>query len=598
MSETSRVPYLICEAANSHGGSEQAILELIARYAAIDYPNKGFKFQVFGAETIALPDFSWYSAYKELEFHKTTWTSLISTAAAHGDVWIDVFDRYALDIVRENIGRIAGLKLQPSILDNQEVLESLRTIDLDGKQLIINVSGFGLDDISRLIESFAEFFANLILQVGFQAYPTDVKDAAFQKIPILRAAFPDLPLAMADHADATSDFAQLAPLYAHLLGCSILEKHFCVDRSTAKYDAYSALEPDEMARLCLRLKDLCMSKSGLFIVGAEKEYLEKSVQIPVLRGDLQEGNMVRLGDLYFRRTAQQGISWQEILRMQRDGYLLDCPQVAGKTLTESDFRPARVAAIVACRMKSSRLQKKAVLPLHGIPSVERCLYQCLAMKGVQQVVLATSTLDEDRILENHRCNGRVGFWRGDPEDVIARYLGACEHFGIDVVVRVTADCPVISTEIAEYLLKQHFLSGADYTAAASAAVGTAAEIMNVSALRKVIALLGRAEYSEYMTWYFRNNPDFFKVDIVELPQEMVRSYRLTLDHQEDFDLFQALYSKVDVANDQTVALSAIFQQLDAHPEIAALNSHIQLKYRTDQELVERLNEKTRIRVSS
>ena len=153
MSETSRVPYLICEAANSHGGSEQAILELIARYAAIDYPNKGFKFQVFGAETIALPDFSWYSAYKELEFDKTTWTSLISTAAAHGDVWIDVFDRYALDIVRENIGRIAGLKLQPSILDNQEVLESLRTIDLDGKQLIINVSGFGLDDISRLIDS-------------------------------------------------------------------------------------------------------------------------------------------------------------------------------------------------------------------------------------------------------------------------------------------------------------------------------------------------------------------------------------------------------------------------------------------------------------
>jgi N,N'-diacetyllegionaminate synthase len=222
----------------------------------------------------------------------------------------------------------------------------------------------------------------------------------------------------------------------------------------------------------------------------------------------------------------------------------------------------------------------------------------LAIPSIHQVVLATSILEDDLILESYCCEGKVDFWRGDPDDVISRYLGACDHFGIDVVVRITADCPVISTEIAEYLLNQHFANGADYTAAADAAVGTAAEVINVSALRRVIAMLGRAEYSEYMTWYFRNNPDIFRVNIVDLPSEMIRPYRLTLDHQEDFVLFDALYDALDSDGTAAVALSDVFRHLDARPEIAALNSHIQLKYKVDQELISLLNEKTRIRVSS
>ena len=595
MNRATDIPYLLCEAANSHAGSESALSELIDCFVALDYPSKGIKFQVFGADTIALPDFNWYPAYQELEFNNTQWRRLIATASSYGDVWIDVFDRYSVQIVRENLAQISGLKLQPSVLENYEVLEALSATNLDGKRLIINISGFELDRIAQLVESFSVLSTNLILQVGFQGYPTEIGDTGLQKIPILRAAFPKLALSMADHANGGSDFAQLAPLYAHVLGCFILEKHFCVDRSSVKYDGFSALHLDEMQLLCQRLGELCSAKVGSFIGNSEKQYLEKSVQVPILKNALKGGNLVVIDDLVFRRTAQQGISWQQIDRLQKEGNLLSGDVPAGCTVNYSNFRPARVAAIVACRMKSSRLPKKATLQLRGLPSVERCLYQCLAMPSVHKVVLATSTLEDDRILESYCCSGQVGFWRGDPDDVISRYLGACDYFGIDVVVRVTADCPVISTEIAEYLIKQHLANGADYTAAADAAVGTSAEIINVSALRKVIDMLGRAEYSEYMTWYFTNNPDIFRVNIVDLPSEMIRPYRLTLDHQEDFDVFDALYSALDSDGAMAVALSDVFHHLDAHPEIAALNSHIQLKYKNDQELISRLNEKTRIR---
>ncbi len=268
----------------------------------------------------------------------------------------------------------------------------------------------------------------------------------------------------------------------------------------------------------------------------------------------------------------------------------------GKTLNSKNFRSARIGVIVACRMKSSRLKKKAILPIRGVSSVERCLMNCLNISSAQVVVLATSTIDEDAELKNFTLNGKVDFFQGDPDDVIKRYIGVCDKHNIDVIIRVTADCPVISSEIAETLLEHHFSSGADYTAARECAVGTACEIYNAEALRRVINYLGEAQYSEYMTWYMQNNSEIFKVELVDLPDDMVRNYRLTLDHPEDLEFFERLYEELD-RDSKTPSLENIFKILDGNPDIASINSHLTLKYKTDHSLIEILNSNTKIRSS-
>ncbi len=158
---------------------------------------------------------------------------------------------------------------------------------------------------------------------------------------------------------------------------------------------------------------------------------------------------------------------------------------------------------------------------------------------------------------------------------------------IDVIVRITADCPLISSAIAKVLLDHHFKTGADYTAARNCAVGTACEIYNAEALRRVINYLGHADHSEYMTWYQQNNKDIFKVELVDLPEEMVRDYRLTLDHPEDLDLFCKVYEKLSSLNLEST-LANVFRVLDEDTRIANLNSHLSLKYKTDKNLIEHL----------
>jgi N,N'-diacetyllegionaminate synthase len=261
--------------------------------------------------------------------------------------------------------------------------------------------------------------------------------------------------------------------------------------------------------------------------------------------------------------------------------------------TSDNPKKRRTAAIVSARMDSSRLPKKAILPIHGKASIERCLENCLKIPSVDDVILATSTLKEDSILADYTLEGRVKFWRGDPVDVISRYLGACGHYGIGLIIRVTGDCPVISPKISEFLMESHLSSGADFTEPRRFAVGTNSQVYNVEALEKVIQIMGRAEYSEHMTFYMTSNPHIFKLNIVDLPDEWIRDYRLTLDYQEDLDMFNALFKKLEETGRDGTLLN-VFQTLEDNPDIPKINAHKTLVYKTDKGLIKMLKQKTRI----
>ncbi len=587
-------PYILFELANAHGGSKERLLETISRIKSFQYQPKGIKLQVFKPSLIALPDFQWFRTYEELFQEPEVWADIIEVATCCGEVWLDVFDAYGVEILKANRASIAGLKLQASVLDNLEVLEALDNEGVSQITLIINISGYELSRISEYQDKFQKLRPrSLVFQVGFQAYPTAVADTGLQKIPVLRAAFPTVPLAFADHAPGGSPFALRVPVLAAYAGCSYIEKHFCLNRRDARFDFQSALEPVEMEEMLESLREMDAATSGPFVGVAEAEYLRKSYQAPIARHALPAGSLVGKSDLAFRRTNQSGLTWPEIEAAQSRFSVLTSPAQKHAAFSAAGFKPARIGVIVACRMKSSRLKNKAILPVHGVPSVERCLQNCLRFPHVNEVILATSTLEEDTVLGNHTLGGRVKFWRGDPEDVIGRYLGACKNFGIDVVIRVTADCPVVSPEIIARLLNEHFSAGADYTAPVDCAVGSSGEVYNTEALCRVITLLGKAECSEYMTWYLRNNPDIFKINLVRLPPDLKRNYRLTLDYPEDLEMFNKLFSRLDQRG-QEPSLPNVFSILDSEPDIPALNGHLTLRYRTDQQLIEKLNRVTRI----
>lgn len=584
----------IIEIANTHGGNQDYIFELLKEFKY--FKNHGIKFQPLDPDKIATSTFHSYHIYKELFFDKHIWKAIILEASRSKRVWLDLFDTYGVEILNENINHIHGIKLQASVLYNEDVLRSLKKIDCSGLKLIVNISAIELEDIEERLTALQKQInpKEILLEVGFQAYPTRLEDSGLNKILMLKARF-DNDIVFADHTEGTLDDAVTLPLVASMLGADYLEKHVMHSTLETKYDHFSSIKVNRYRDLVNKVNAYQPLLQKEFINVEEKIYLQKSIQKPIASVIKLAGQGISSRtDLMFKRSGQSGLSVAEINELKKQRYILAHSVQTGNTFKREHFKQAVIGTIIAGRLKSSRLKRKAVLPIGSISSVEKCIQSCLRLPHTHYTVLATSTTEEDAELADYTYAPQVIFYQGHPDDVIQRYLDVTRKYKFDVVIRVTADMPFVSAEITEILLQSHFESGADYTAARNFAVGTAPEIINVQALEEVKKHFPSADYSEYMTWYFQNNKEHFKVNIVDLPEDLTRNYRLTLDYQEDLELFNTIENYL-MENSKDGTTAEIFHFLDENPEAAKLNSHINQKYKSDQKLIDTLNEVTKIK---
>lgn len=578
----------IIEVANCHGGDKNYLLSLIEEFERFD--GHGMKFQPLHPDQIATKDFEWYPVYQKLLFNSQEWSEIISKAVQTKSIWLDLFDTYGVQILNENLSLISGIKLQASILYNEHVINALKVTNCSNLRLIINISALSIDEIHERMESLTAGIApkEILLEVGFQSYPTLLEDSGLNKLHALRSQFENR-LVFADHIEGKLEDAITLPLVASTMGADIIEKHVMHSKFETKYDYFSAIKHDAYERLVDKIEEYAGLADKAFINEKEKTYLSNSIQIPLASTNLPRGHgIATLSDLNFKRSGQKGLSVIELTKLIAEKHILAVSVKEGSSFKKEYFKKATVATIVAGRLKSSRLKKKAILKIGELSSIEKCLQSCLRIKDTNYTVLATSTMEEDAELEQYTYSDAVHFHRGHPDDVIQRYLDVTDKYNIDVVIRVTADMPYVSPEITEILLKSHFESGADYTAAKAFSVGAAPEIINTQALQTVKEYFPSADYSEYMTWYFQNNIEHFRVNIVELPSRLVRDYRLTVDYQEDLDMMNKLQGYFDEHKMQGTT-EELFSFLDAHKTVAAINGHIGLKYKTDSDLINILN---------
>ena len=256
-----------------------------------------------------------------------------------------------------------------------------------------------------------------------------------------------------------------------------------------------------------------------------------------------------------------------------------------------------ILTFVPCRLKSTRLPNKAIREIAGIPAIERCLINISGIERCDKIVLVTSTNPEDDALLNYNLNGTIDVFRGSEDDVLERVMPAIDKYEPEHVIRVTGDCPLVSFEMADILIASHIATGADVTyPKTQVALGTACEIYKVSAIRKLGTLFPVTGYSEYLIYYFSNNPHIFSLNQVDVPDRFKAPWRLTLDEQNDLELLNKIYQDIN-PGPRPVGFSEVEQFFAASPGAAGINSGNGIKYRDNQELIALLKEKTTYQVS-
>ncbi|MEJ7743629.1 MAG: NTP transferase domain-containing protein [Nocardioidaceae bacterium] len=114
----------------------------------------------------------------------------------------------------------------------------------------------------------------------------------------------------------------------------------------------------------------------------------------------------------------------------------------------------RVIAVVQARMGSSRLPGKVLLDLDGLPVLGWVLRALEAARGVDAIVVATSTLPGDDPIERYAAEVGVSCVRGSEDDVLARFAMALECHPADAVVRLTADCPLLDPALIDQVVSR------------------------------------------------------------------------------------------------------------------------------------------------
>ena len=121
-----------------------------------------------------------------------------------------------------------------------------------------------------------------------------------------------------------------------------------------------------------------------------------------------------------------------------------------------------IVAIVQARMGSTRLPGKSLADVCGHPMLWHVVNRVRGAKLVEKVVVATSSAMADDAIAAVCDHERIPCFRGDEHDVLDRFYKAAKFYGGDVLVRITADCPLIDPAVIDKVVARFQEGDYDY----------------------------------------------------------------------------------------------------------------------------------------
>jgi len=239
----------------------------------------------------------------------------------------------------------------------------------------------------------------------------------------------------------------------------------------------------------------------------------------------------------------------------------------------------KVVAIVQARMGATRLPGKVLEDLAGQPMLARVVDRTHQAKALDTVAVATTTQPVDDVIVRLCEERNWTYFRGSEEDVLDRYYQTSSALDADVVVRITADCPLIVPEIIDRIINE-FLSyypEVEYvsnTLVRTFPQGLDVEVMSFDALKRAWQENQNPAWREHVTPYIWRHPKKFKIRNVT--NDIDYSYmRWTVDTIEDLTFVRKIYQHFQ--NDSFTWREVLYLLLEIHPEWLKINRHAQQK---------------------
>lgn len=239
----------------------------------------------------------------------------------------------------------------------------------------------------------------------------------------------------------------------------------------------------------------------------------------------------------------------------------------------------KIGCIVQARMGSSRLPGKVLKKIAGKPILGYVIERLRQCENLDKIIIATSVKENDNEIEEFCKLQKVKCFRGSEKDVLARYFNCASFYKLDAIVRITADCPLLSPKVVDMAVNLFKQSDCDYvsnTVERAFPKGLDVEVFSFEALKKAFENAVKPEEREHVTIYIYHNPDKFKQKYFSDESLKRPELKLCIDTKNDFTVVEKIFLHFD---NPLVRVQDAIKFLDENPELKKLSLNEENIYR-------------------
>ena len=233
---------------------------------------------------------------------------------------------------------------------------------------------------------------------------------------------------------------------------------------------------------------------------------------------------------------------------------------------------------IEARMTSSRLPGKVLKLINNKPNLEIMIERIQKTKLVNNIIVATTINSEDDVIVDWCKMHDISYFRGSENNVYERVLQAHEAFQTDVIVELTADCPLLEAHLIDEAIEYFLSHNYDYVSndlRTTYPIGTAVQVYSLDTL-KGVTQNRELEYQdkEHVTPYLYTSGKY-KLFNIEAPSHLnMPELSITLDTMEDFELIDTIcrhFGHFDFS------LQEIIEFVRLNPKLLEINKQIHRK---------------------
>jgi len=240
----------------------------------------------------------------------------------------------------------------------------------------------------------------------------------------------------------------------------------------------------------------------------------------------------------------------------------------------------RIVATIEARMNSSRLPGKVLLKAKEKSMLEILVERLQQVKSIDDIIVATTTNPKDNEIAYLCAKKGLGFFRGSEEDVMGRVIGAAKSAKADLIVEITADCPIIDPNIIEQIICIYNANSVDYVGNAkvrSYPDGMDTEVFSLKTLERSYKMTSNKDDREHVSLHIMNNAQIFsQINVIAPPDIYYPELGLTLDEWDDYLLIKKIIENFYDKN-KFFKCSDIINFLNKNKYLYSLNKHVKRK---------------------